>query len=74
MAAPEKPRVTDEKQLEQFRNNIDAMQIQLFGEPLHNFRRRAQKDRTFADMLAKEYKRVNAAVFQLPAHSVLFDY
>ena len=74
MAAPEKPRISDEKRLECFRDNLAAMRVRLRNQPLHNYKRKIQKDDDWAREEERDHRPAFNALDLLPGYSTLQGY
>ena len=74
MGRPEgsqEPHVTDPWEQNQLMENICAMEDRLWGQPLHNIRRKHFTDPSY---LAEDYPILHQALYELPAWSALFNY
>ena len=64
-------RVTEEWEWYNLTDNMTAMSQQLWGEPLHNLRRKVTYDSQF---LAVEHPVLHQALYELPAWSALYNF
>lgn len=64
-------RVTEEWEWYNLTDNMTAMSQQLWGEPLHNLRRKVTYDSQF---LAAEHPVLHQALYELPAWSALYNF
>ena len=64
-------RVTEEWEWYNLTDNMTAMSQQLWGEPLHNLRRKVTYDPQF---LAAEHPVLHQALYELPAWSALYNF